>query len=119
MWLKCAVASGKAALTPEIGTRTLYQRDILELLDAQPELPAPVRYSVEAAADGFDLHTHGPEDPALLAALEGRAAGAGLPVRKIVLHRSPDEVPSPAFTRALLRETVVVRDEGAGTWTLR
>ena len=35
---------GKAALTPETGARPLYQRDIHELLDARPELPAPLRY---------------------------------------------------------------------------
>jgi len=36
-----------------------------------------------------------------------------------VLHRSPDEVPNPAFSRALLHETIVTRDEEAGSWTLR
>jgi phenylacetate-CoA ligase len=110
---------GKAALAPGSAERPLYQRDILELLEAQPQLPAPVRYGVETADDGFDLHVHGPEEPAVQAALEQRAADAGLPVRKIVLHRSPEEVPRQAFTRALLHETVVARDEEAGTWTLR
>lgn len=110
---------GKAVLSSGIGTRPLYQRDVLDLLEAQPELPAPTRYGVEPAADGFDLHVHGPEDPALQTTLETRAAGAGLPVRKIVLHRRPDEVPRPTFTRALLHETIVARDEETGTWTLR
>jgi phenylacetate-CoA ligase len=110
---------GKAALALGTGERPLYQRDILELLEAQPRLPAPMRYGVDAVADGFDLHVHGPEEPALQVDLEQRAADAGLPVRKIVLHSSPEDVPRPAFTRALLHETVVARDEEAGTWTLR
>lgn len=109
---------GKAALNVGTGKVPLYQRDILDLLDAQPQLPAPARYSVEVADDGFDLHVHGPEDPALLTALEERAVGAGLPVRKIVLHRLLNEVPRPSFSRALLHETIVMRDEEAGTWTL-
>ncbi|HEU5473393.1 MAG TPA: AMP-binding protein [Actinophytocola sp.] len=110
---------GKAALTTRTGDRPLYQREVLELLEAHPELPAPVRYGIEAADDGFDLHVHGPEDAVLLAELEKHAADAGLPVRKIVLHRAPDEVPLPAFNRALLHETTVVRDEETGTWALR
>jgi acyl-CoA synthetase (AMP-forming)/AMP-acid ligase II len=111
---------GKADLSPGLGTLPLYQRDVLELLDAEADLPQPVRYGVEPAADGFELHVLGPpDDPALVARLEERAAAAALPISKIVPHRDLAEIARPQFVRALLHETVVVRAEEAGAWTLR
>ncbi len=111
---------GKAEFSPGSDGVRLYQRDILELLEAEPVLPLPVRYRTEAAADGFDLHVLGPEDdPALVARLESLAGAADLPVRKIVVHGELSGLGRPQFVRSLLRETVVARDEEAGTWTLR
>ncbi|MGA8113679.1 MAG: AMP-binding protein [Actinocatenispora sp.] len=111
---------GKAEFSPGQGSTRLYQRDILELLEAERALPLPIRYRTDPASDGFDLHVQGPEDDtALLSRLETRASDAGLPVRKIVLHDDLAGVGRPQFVRSLLRETVVTRDEEAGTWTLR
>lgn len=103
------------------GRSTLHQRDLLELLDPEPALPQPVRYGLQPADDGFDLHVLGPEDdPALVQRIEVRAAQRGLAVRKVVPHRSLDEVPDPQFVRALLREAVITRTaEGGGAWCLR
>jgi phenylacetate-CoA ligase len=111
---------GKAAFSPELAGQVLYQRDVLELLEAEPALPLPVRYQTDATADGFDLQVFGPvDDPALVARLERRAADLQLPVRKIVLHDDPAAIDRPQFARAWLRETVVRRQEEAGTWSLR
>lgn len=111
---------GREALNARDDDRPLYQRDILELLEAERALPLPARYGVEAADDGVALHVLGPaDDPELVTRLEEQAASRGLPVRKIVLSPDISEIDRPQFVRALLRETVVVREEGAGTWTLR
>lgn len=110
---------GKLATSPA-GQRPLYQREILELLEAEPLVPLPCRYAVVPAADGYDLHVLAPAgDPVLLGRLEERAAGAGLPLRKLELHEDRSTMPPAEFNRALLHETTVVREEGAGTWSLR
>jgi len=111
---------GKAAQCPAGGERPLYQRELLELLEAEPDVPLPCRYGVQPAADGYDLHVLVPRNgPALLARLEGRAADRGLPLRKLELHDDPSTMPPAEFARALLHETTVVREEGTGTWSLR
>lgn len=111
---------GKAEFSPGRGSARLYQRDVLELLEAEPAVPLPVRYRTDPASDGFDLHVLGPEDDhALVARLEAAAGEAALPVRKIVLHDDEADLGRPQFVRSLLRETVVTRDGEAGTWTLR
>lgn len=73
----------------------LSARDILELLQAERELPLPTRY---AFMDGV-LHVQGP--PGLLPRLEERAADLALPVAGIVLE---EELPVPCRVRADLRE---------------
>ncbi len=111
---------GKAAQCPAGGERPLYQRELLELLEAEPDVPLPCRYAVQPAADGYDLHVLVPRNgPALLTRLEGRAADRGLPLRKLELHDDPSTMPPAEFARALLHETTVVREEGTGTWSLR
>jgi phenylacetate-CoA ligase len=98
----------------------LYQRDVLDLLEAQPELPLPCRYALAPAESGTHLHVLSTEDdPVLRGRLEGAAADRGLPIHKITLHTSPNTMPPTEFVRALLKETVVVREEGSGRWTLR
>ncbi|HET9442789.1 MAG TPA: AMP-binding protein, partial [Acidimicrobiales bacterium] len=111
---------GKAALSQEAGGRPLHQRDVLELLERGDELPLPCRYALEPAAGGFLLHVLAPGgDPALRRRLEHEAAAGGLPVAGVRLHETVSAMPRPEFARALLHETIAVRDEGSGTWTLR
>jgi len=111
---------GKMALCPAGGERPLYQREVLELLEAERGVPLPCSYAVQPAADGYDLHVLvWREEPALLARLQQRAADRGLPLRKLELHDDPSTMPPAEFARALLHETTVVREEGTGTWSLR
>lgn len=111
---------GKAALCPEVGDRALYQRDVLDLLEAEPELPLPPRYSLKSEHNGFEMHVLAPHGGAgLKTRLEDAAAERGLPVSRVTLHGETSTIPTPEFSRALLRETVAVRDERSGAWTLR
>ncbi len=111
---------GKASLCPELRDRPLYQRHILELLEAEPDLPLPCRYAARPAAGGFDLHVLGVRaDAGLERRLQERAADQGLPLTSVTLHTDLTTMPAPEFNRALLRETVVVRNERSGSWTLR
>lgn len=110
---------GKADFCPESARLRLYQRDVLELLEAEPAIPLPARYHVDPVGDGFDLHIRATDhDHAVVARLEAQVAARDLPVRKIVLTQDDDQV-SPRFHRALLRETSVVRTPGGESWTLR
>ncbi len=110
---------GKMALSPTGAERPLYQRELLELLEAEPEVSLPCRYAVAPAADGYDLHVLAPNRPALLTRLELRAGDLGLPLRKLELHDDPSTMPPAEFNRALLHETTIVREEGTGAWNLR
>lgn len=111
---------GKASLCPDPGGRPLYQRDVLELVESEPDLPLPAQYAVAPATDGFALHLlGGSHDTGLGARLLARAARRDLPVTLVTVHREPSTMPPPEFARALLRETVVVRDERTASWTLR
>jgi phenylacetate-CoA ligase len=111
---------GKASLCPDVSERPLYQRDILDLLEAEPDLPLPCRYAVTPGAAGFDLHVlAGEADARLQHRLEACAASRSLPIERVVLHPDLTTMPPPEFARALLRETVAVRDERSGTWSLR
>jgi phenylacetate-CoA ligase len=110
---------GKAALCPGLGDRPLYQRQILELIEAEPEIPLPGRYAVEPAPDGLKLNvlvTH--RDLGLKRRLEERAADRELPLAIVELHTDLSTMPHPEFARALLHESVVVRDERSGSWSL-
>ena len=59
------------------------------------------------------------DDPLLRARLEERAGERGLSLQGLVLHTDLAEMPPPEFFRALLRETVVTREEGGRAWSLR
>jgi phenylacetate-coenzyme A ligase PaaK-like adenylate-forming protein len=110
---------GKATLSATAGGRPVYQRDVLEVLEAEPAVPLPVRYALDPADDGVDLHVRVVEDDdGLRDRLEAAAAARGLPLRKLVLHDDDTTMPPPQFMRAWLRETTIVRD-GSGTWALR
>ena len=111
---------GKASLCPGLGNRPLYQRDVLELVESEPELPLPAHYAMSPTAEGFALHLLAPgPDTGLGCRLLTRAAHRGLPIDLVTVHEEPSTMPPPEFARALLRETVVVRNERSGTWTLR
>lgn len=111
---------GKATASATAGGRPFHQRDVLEVLEAERAVPLPVRYALEVADDGVDLHVRVVEDdPALRDRLEAGAAERGLPLRKLVLHDDDATMPPPQFQRAWLRETTIVRPEGSTTWTLR
>lgn len=111
---------GKAAICPDLAERQLHQRDILDLLEEEPDLPLPCRYATKPAADGFELHVVAAHiDAGLEHRLQERAAQRDLPLVGVTLHTDLATMPSAEFARALLRETVVVRDERTGSWTLR
>jgi hypothetical protein len=111
---------GKAALCPGFAERPLHQRDILDLLEAEPDLPLPCRYATKPTTDGFELHVVAARlDAGLERRLQERAARQKLPLVGVTLHTDLATMPSAEFARSLLRETVVVRDERTGSWTLR
>jgi phenylacetate-CoA ligase len=98
----------------------LFQRDVLDLLEAERALPLPVRYAVRAGDDGFDLDVLADrDDPLVRSRLESGIADRDLPIRKLQLHTDPDTMPQPAFYRALLHETTVARTPDGQQWTLR
>lgn len=110
---------GRQALTDDGGGRALFQRDVLDLLEGDRELPLPIRYALRAAGDGFDLHVLADrDDPRLLARLEGGIADRGLPVHKLRLHTDLGEMPQPTFYRALLHESTVTRTPDGQRWNL-
>ena len=111
---------GKAALCRDLGGSPLYQRDVLELLEGEPSLPLPCRYALAPVDGGFEVHVLArSEDAAVRHRLEHTAAARRLPVVRVRLHTTLSTMPQPEFARALLHETVAVRDEGSGTWSLR
>ncbi len=86
------------------GTR-LTARDVLEVLQAERELPMPTRYAISQSQAGPLLHVFAPGCPApVLARLEERAADRGLPVRGIVLADDLLDLPVPSPARSDLRE---------------
>ena len=85
---------------------TLPTRDLLDLLEAEPEVPLPVRYTLTEEHMGTLLHVLVDRLPAqrLLGRLEERAQAAGLPLAGIVLHDDPSALPPTGPLRSDLRE---------------
>jgi phenylacetate-coenzyme A ligase PaaK-like adenylate-forming protein len=111
---------GRATLCQGLEDRPLYQREILDLLETEIEIPLPCRYAVGPAVDGIELNVLvQQQNTELKSRLEVRAAERRLPITDVALHTDPATMPRPEFARALLRETVVVRDERSGSWSLR
>ncbi|MET9143066.1 phenylacetate--CoA ligase family protein [Streptomyces sp. NPDC057197] len=82
-------------------------RDLLDLIEAEPEVPLPARYALTEQADGGALlHLLVPSLPAaaLRARLEERAAAAELPLAGLVLYDDRSAMPPTAPLRADLRE---------------
>lgn len=111
---------GKATLCPDVRDRRLYQRDVLDLLESEPELPLPSRHAVKTPAADFELHVFAAEpSSSLQERLEARATVRSLPIGQVTVHADLSTMPAPEFARALLRETLTVREERSGTWSLR
>ncbi|OON82790.1 AMP-binding protein [Streptomyces tsukubensis] len=81
-------------------------RSLLELLEAEPDIPLPARHALVDRPEGPLLHVLVRRLPAtdLLGRLEERAAAAGLPLDGIVLHDDPAGLPRTGPVRADLRE---------------
>ncbi|MFB7594191.1 phenylacetate--CoA ligase family protein [Streptomyces sp. NPDC056160] len=85
----------------------LTTRDLLDLIEAEPEVPLPARYAVtEQPGGGALVHLLVPALPAtaLRARLEERAAAAGLPLAGLVLYDDRSAMPPTSPLRADLRE---------------
>ncbi|NJA58625.1 phenylacetate--CoA ligase family protein [Streptomyces sp. NEAU-H3] len=87
-------------------SRSVTTRDLLDLIEAEPEVPLPARYALVDAPRGPELHLRVAALPAhaLLGRLEDRASAARLPLESIVLHDDPDDMPPTGPVRADLRE---------------
>jgi phenylacetate-CoA ligase len=84
---------------------SLTTRDVLDLLQAEHEIPLPTRYALEETPSGPVLHAvTGKVSRALLSRLEERAADLKLPLRGIELVDDPADLPGPCRVRADLRE---------------
>jgi phenylacetate-coenzyme A ligase PaaK-like adenylate-forming protein len=95
-------------------------RDILEVIQAEREVPLPTRYAVTEDAAGLLLHVVAPGRSArLLARLEQRAADRQLPVRGIILADQPEDLPVPCKVRADLTEHSFELDRVAGATRAR
>ncbi|WP_282107299.1 phenylacetate--CoA ligase family protein [Streptomyces sennicomposti] len=96
-------------------------RDLLDLVEAEPEVPLPARYALTERPDGgAELHLLVRALPAraLRARLEERIAAAGLPLTGLVLYDDRTALPPTAPLRADLREhtfETAPSPPGAGT----
>ncbi|WP_439947968.1 phenylacetate--CoA ligase family protein [Streptomyces sp. BBFR109] len=82
-------------------------RDLLDLVEAEPEVPLPARYALTERPDGgAELHLLVRALPAraLRARLEERIAAAGLPLTGLVLYDDRTALPPTAPLRADLCE---------------
>lgn len=81
-------------------------RSVLNLLEAEPEIPLPARYALVDDPSGPRLHVLVRRLPAtrLLGRLEERATAEGLALDTVVLHDDPASMPATGPVRADLRE---------------
>jgi phenylacetate-CoA ligase len=111
---------GRASSSPASQHGAVYQRQVLELLEGQTEIPLPARYALRPVPAGLQLNVLiGRSAPELQRRLEDEILRRRLPIVDVVVHYDLETMPKPEFARALLRETVVVRDERSGSWSLR
>ncbi|MEU5498792.1 AMP-binding protein [Streptomyces griseofuscus] len=87
-------------------SRAVTTRSLLELLEAEPDIPLPARYALAEGSGGPLLHvlTRRRTGAGLLGRLEDRATAAGLALGGIVLHDDPAAMPATGPVRADLRE---------------
>ncbi|MEV7924843.1 phenylacetate--CoA ligase family protein [Kitasatospora sp. NPDC088779] len=86
---------------------TVPTRDVLDLVEGEPDVPLPARYTLTEEPDGGALlHLLVRALPAatLRRRLEERASAAGLPLAGIVLHDDRSKLPPSSPVRADLRE---------------
>ncbi|TQF01672.1 AMP-binding protein [Kitasatospora acidiphila] len=81
-------------------------RDLLDLLEAEPDVPLPTRYALTDEPGGAVLHVLVRRLPsaALLGRLEDGATAAGLPLAAIRLYDDRESMPPTVPLRADLRE---------------
>ncbi|MGC0418162.1 phenylacetate--CoA ligase family protein [Embleya sp. AB8] len=92
--------------TGPLSTR-ITTRSVLELLEAEREIPLPARYALIEETAGPRLHVlarPSADRRRLLGRLEDRATAAGMSVAAIVVHEDPDDLPPTGPVRADLRE---------------
>lgn len=80
---------------------------VLDLIEAEPEVPLPARYTLTEEPDGtvlLHVLVRSLPAPGLQGALEQRAADAGLPLAGIVLHNDRSLMPPTGPLRADLHE---------------
>jgi hypothetical protein len=88
----------------------LTTRDVLDVLQAEPELPLPTRFAVTEDVGGRTLTVVAPAPSrALTARLEERIADAALPVHALELVDDAAGLPAPCHLRADLREATFDR----------
>lgn len=87
-------------------SREITTWSVLNLLEAEPDIPLPARYALVDEAPGPRLHVLVRRLPAagLLGRLEDRATAAGLALDAVVLHDDPAAMPRTGPVRADLRE---------------
>ncbi|WP_371789911.1 phenylacetate--CoA ligase family protein [Streptomyces sp. NBC_01471] len=87
-------------------SRAVPTRSVLNLLEAEPDIPLPARHALVEHPPGPRLHVLVRRLPAaaLLGRLEDRATAAGLALDAIVLHDDPAALPPTGPVRADLRE---------------
>ncbi|MEU7023100.1 AMP-binding protein [Streptomyces sp. NPDC046203] len=115
---ECALAH-MPATSPILGrwsgpvSRTVTTRSLLDLLEAEREVPLPARYALEERPGGPPLlhvltrrgsAAGSPGKAGLLGRLEDRATAAGLALGAVVLHDDPAGLPPVNPVRADLRE---------------
>ncbi|MEV4759268.1 hypothetical protein AB0J86_29800 [Micromonospora sp. NPDC049559] len=90
--------------TGELSLRVPH-RDVLEVLDAEPAVPLPVRYALVDQRLGPVLHVSVERSsPALLARLEEAVAARGLDICGVMLHEDAADLPRTPPLRADLTE---------------
>ncbi|MGC5396312.1 phenylacetate--CoA ligase family protein [Streptomyces sp. DT20] len=87
-------------------SREITTWSVLNLLEAEPDIPLPARYALVDEDPGPRLHVLVRRLPAagLLGRLEDRATAAGLALDAVVLHDDPAAMPRTGPVRADLRE---------------
>lgn len=110
--LDCELAGIPATsrILGKLTTAALTTRDLLEVLQAERQLPLPTRYALADTPAGTVLHVvAGTSNNGLLTRLEARAADAALSLAGIVLAEDATELPAPCPVRADLREQTFTR----------
>lgn len=96
---------GKRAFVRDVAGHLLTPRDVLELVEGDPEARLPARWALQDVPTGFDLHVLAhPGHTGLADRLQQRGAALGLPVRRVVVHSDLERMPPAAPVRADLRE---------------